>query len=128
MVSFYQKWWQTFKIIINSNKTSFFCFLNKLAMHYFVYSHWHMRRILTSSLQRHSFIRDRNCYLGSSPVFGGVMCCSSFYFSVLCVLFCMSSSCVLFAQCCQCLWIANYWLSLRFSLTFIYKNVLFILR
>jgi len=44
-------------------------------------------------------------------------------FGNFCVLFlfafCLSSSCVLCAQCCQCLWVVNFWLPLRFSLTFI---------
>jgi hypothetical protein len=33
--------------------------------------------------------------------------------------FCLSSSCVSSAQCCQCLWLVNFWLPLRFFLTFI---------
>ena len=42
---------------------------------------------------------------------------------VFCVvfLFCLSSSCILCTLCCQFLWIVHSWLSLRFSLTFIYS-------
>jgi len=40
-------------------------------------------------------------------------------------LFCLSSSCVLCTQCFRCLWIVHYWLSLRFSLMFIYLTVFF---
>jgi hypothetical protein len=39
---------------------------------------------------------------------------------VLCRGVCFSSSCVLCSQCCQFLWIVNSYLSLRFSLAFVY--------
>jgi len=41
-----------------------------------------------------------------------------------CFLFYLSSSCVLCSQCCQFLWIVHSWLSLQFSLTFIYSLIL----
>ena len=40
---------------------------------------------------------------------------------VMCFFLVLSSSCVR-ARCCQCLWILHSWLSIRFSLTFIYRH------
>jgi hypothetical protein len=82
------------------------------------------------------------CVLPLGLFFGGICVAHLFKFSVLSVLFfcfllfCLSSacvlyvmclvchvscmSCVLYVHCCQYHWIVHSWLSLRFSLTFIY--------
>ena len=70
---------------------------------------------------RHLFLlKSEKCAIHPRFILCGP-CCSSFYFSVFCVvfLFCLSSSYVLCNQCCQFLWVVHSWLLLRFSLTFI---------
>ena len=52
-------------------------------------------------------------FLVGSVLFN-LLCCE---FSFVCPL-----RLSLHAQCCQCLWIVHYWLPLRFSLTFIYRD------
>jgi hypothetical protein len=48
------------------------------------------------------------CWVDNTDTIFSVLCCDLFVF-VLCT------------QCCKCLWIVNYWLPLRFSLTFIFS-------
>jgi hypothetical protein len=79
-----------------------------------------------------------------SPRFWWGPCCSStcvlpqflvgsvlLAFLVFCVVLCcvclICLSCVLCTLCCQCLWIVHSWLSLRFSLTLIYKYTVFVI-
>ena len=83
---------------------------------------------LDYEINRGCLIRSRNCLpLESTRVhprfFGGISVADiSFLYRVVCVFcFCCSSFHVLFAQCCLCLWIVHSWLSIRFSLTFIYS-------
>ena len=45
-----------------------------------------------------------------------------FYFILFFVVF-LPLSCVLCTQCCQCLWIVHFYLSLLFSLMFIWRNI-----
>ena len=62
-------------------------------------------------------IANRNCFPSRAPeitnVYLVVSCCHSFLF--FCIMSC--------AQCCRYLWIVTFWLSFRFSLTFIFSRI-----
>jgi hypothetical protein len=69
-------------------------------------------------------------HLCSPPVFGGVRVARILSFLCCVVLCCVCLIClsyVLCTLCCQCLWIVHSWLSLRFSLTLIYKYTVFVI-